>query len=173
MFDLNTGDAPSESNFGPVLGGKATLLEQQPPQHQPRHDVESVFWVLVCCLVRAPPDGANDNPTRHSDCIFNDMLYHKIPPSPSNTRDEALRWTEKDWKEALHPKLQGLATMIVQMCELLCINWVLGQHRPTASCYIKDSNVLFSCKSEKSGRRGFGSIRKDQGPLTRAGQRGY
>ena len=74
MFDLNTGDAPSESNFGPVLDGKATLLEQQPPQHQPRHDVESVFWVLVCCVVRAPPDGADD------------MLYHEIPLSEQYAR---------------------------------------------------------------------------------------
>lgn len=120
---LNTGEALSESNFGPVLDEKATLLEQQPPQHQPRHDVESVFWVLVCCLVRALPDGDDDNPTQHSDCIFNDMLYHEIPPSPSNARDVALKWTEKEWKEALHPKLQGLATMLVRMCELLCINW--------------------------------------------------
>jgi hypothetical protein len=97
--------------------------EQQAPQHEPRHDIESVFWVHICCLVRALPDGADDNPTEQSDCIINDMLYHEVPPSASTRRDEALRWTRTEWERALHPRLQMLAPMVVRMCELLCINW--------------------------------------------------
>ena len=102
---------------------EATVPEQQALQHEPRHDVESVFWVLVCCLVRALPDGANDTPTRRSDSIFNDMLYHKISSPQDNKRDEALRWIQVEWREALHPDLQMLAPMIDQMCQLLRINW--------------------------------------------------
>ena len=34
--------------------------------------------------------GADDNPTDASNVIINDMLYHTIPFSNSNRRDEAL-----------------------------------------------------------------------------------
>ena len=73
--------------------------------------------------MRAVPDGTDDKPTEHADCVINDMLYHEIPPPVSNRRDEALRWGEKNWTLALHPKLQMLAPMIAQMCRLLCIDW--------------------------------------------------
>jgi hypothetical protein len=116
--------------FGAVSDEEATPSEQPAPQHKPRHDVESVFWVLVGCLVRALPDDAEDKPTETSDCIFNDMLYQEIPSSASNRRDEALTWSRKKWAEALHPKLQMLAPMIVRMCELLRIDWRV---RSTAS----------------------------------------
>ena len=120
---LDTEKAQSEPKFGLVSDGKATVPEQLAVKHEPRHDVESVFWVLVCCLVRALPDGADDKPTEASDLIFKNMLYHEIPGSLSNRRDDALRWPQQFWEDALHPELRMLAPMIVRMCELLCINW--------------------------------------------------
>jgi hypothetical protein len=116
-------EALSGPEFSSVLDEEATLPEQLAPQHKPHHDVESVFWVLVCCLVRALPHGDDDNPTGLSDCISNDMLYHEIPSSRSHRRDKALGWTQKEWEKALHPRLRMLAPMIVRMCKLLCINW--------------------------------------------------
>ena len=115
--------APPEHKSNPVSGKKSTLVKQPAPQHEPRHDIESVFWVMVCSLVRALPVGADDNPTERSNYIFNNILYHEIPFSMSNRRDEALKWTREEWEEALHPRLRMLAPMIVRMCELLCINW--------------------------------------------------
>lgn len=57
-FDaFNTSEALSEPKFGLVLDEEVTLLKQEP-----HHDVESVFWVLVCRLVRALPHGADNNP---------------------------------------------------------------------------------------------------------------
>lgn len=105
------------------LDEESTKLAQPAPRHEPRHDVESAFWVLVCCLVRALPHGADDNTTDASDAILNDMLYHTIPFSNSNRRDEALAWRKEEWEAALHPKLHCLAPMVVRMCELLGINW--------------------------------------------------
>jgi hypothetical protein len=119
----NSRELLSEPVLDPVLDEEATLPEQLAPQHKPHHDVESVFWALVCCLVRALPDDADDNPTEPSDRIFNDMLYHEMPSSRSNRRDEALGWTQKEWEEALHPRLRMLGLMVVRMCELLCIHW--------------------------------------------------
>ena len=102
---------------------ETTKLEQPAPRHEPRHGVESAFWVLVCCLVRALPHGADDNPTNASNSIINDMLYHTIPFSNNNRRDKALKWRKEEWKAALHPNLHCLAPMLVRMCELLGINW--------------------------------------------------
>lgn len=123
-FAIVQGEAPLEPKSSPPpLGQGATPAKQSAPQHEPRHDIESVFWVLVCCLVRAAPGGTDNKPTGHADCVINDMLYHEIPPPVSNSRDQALKWGEEDWTQALHPKLQMLAAMIAQMCRLLCINW--------------------------------------------------
>jgi hypothetical protein len=126
LWDPERSNAPNKWEALPEpkpTSEKPTLPKQPAPPHKPRHDVESVFWVLVGCLVRALPDGADDHPTERSDIIFNDMLYHEIPPSESNRRDEALRWSREVWERALHPRLQMLAPMIVRMCDLLCINW--------------------------------------------------
>src|SRR5258708_10971360 len=46
---------------------EATVPEQPAFRHEPRHDAESVFWVLVGCLVRALPDGTDNNPADASD----------------------------------------------------------------------------------------------------------
>lgn len=118
-WDPNVPNPPPKMESSPVT---ATLAEQPAPRHEPRHDVESVFWVLVCSLVRALPDGANDDPHDYAHRIFNDMLDHKIH-STSNTRDSALAWSQEEWEWSLHPKLKSLALMIVRMCGLLCINW--------------------------------------------------
>ena len=61
-------------------------LSRQLPQHDPRHDIESVFWVHVCGLVRALLDGADLHPTEHSNCVINNMLQlslteNGVPPS--------------------------------------------------------------------------------------------
>ena len=120
---LNALEAMSASEFSSVLDEGATVPKQLAVQHEPHHDVESVFWVLVGCLVRALPDGDDDKPTDTSNCIFNDMLYHEMPASRSNKRDEALSWTQTEWRKALHPELRMLAPMIARMCQLLCINW--------------------------------------------------
>src|SRR5258708_29118993 len=42
---LDTQEALSEPKFGPALDEEATVPEQPTLQHEPRHDIESVFCV--------------------------------------------------------------------------------------------------------------------------------
>ncbi len=89
-------------------------------RHLPRHDVESVFWILVILLLRAKPLGYSKEVETPS--IAQDMWAHlhghiinNEGRSYSGTaayRELIFSWNRAKWESALHPGLASLAPFL-------------------------------------------------------------
>ena len=99
-------------------------LEQR--QNLPRHDVESLFWVLIFALLRALPEGAEDHEcTAKAQNSYNVMVYHFLTRSMDITTDarvQLLRGSLR-WKAVLHTKLYPICGMLNAMGNLFSIDW--------------------------------------------------
>ena len=84
-----------------------------PPLYRPRHDIESLFWVIIDILLHAKPEQSDDRPSipltefehmhkgRRYGHGIEDFLFHR-----------GLDW----WRKALHPELRPvLAELLHQM----------------------------------------------------------
>jgi len=92
--------------------------------HQPRHDVESMFWLLCFALARANPKSDAPNPrdptTEYSE-FCDAMLNHLHPASLRDSRGRYLERTEEQWKAILHPNLAKLSGLLHHMGRYLAI----------------------------------------------------
>ncbi|KZV79453.1 hypothetical protein EXIGLDRAFT_782324 [Exidia glandulosa HHB12029] len=92
--------------------------------HLPRHDMESVFWVLLWCLVRACPEGAAFEDVKDGDFSnwANGMLHHTIG-------NETSRWFQlnaaKGLGAMLHEDLAHFSTLIQDIAAYLVVPWAL------------------------------------------------
>jgi hypothetical protein len=110
--------------------------------HQPRHDAESVFWVIVVFLLRVRPVDENvekrenqDHETEVENPALNDLwkplAEHDIGGRNDN-RGNILKATTKTWVDALHPKLAFLEPMIGKLAEQVRPEYSLISPMPPA-----------------------------------------
>jgi hypothetical protein len=87
----------------------------------PRHDAESVFWIIVIFLLRALPA----HPTTEDNLMPLQQLWralgdHYIPESTDgyiDSREGVLKYGVKKWQPNLHPDLADEAELLGQLCE--------------------------------------------------------
>jgi hypothetical protein len=100
------------------------LHEPRAVVHEPRHDVESMFWLLCFALARANPKSAATNPcdptTEYSD-FCDSILNHLDGATLRKHRGYYLGCTEEKWKKILHPSLVTLSRMLHHMGRYLAI----------------------------------------------------
>ncbi|KAF8328810.1 uncharacterized protein EI90DRAFT_3125564 [Cantharellus anzutake] len=76
---------------------------QDPPLYRPRHDIESLFWVIVDTLLHVKPEGSEDSPSMHF-ATFEGILKgrrYRAADTSASLFFFPLSW----WKSALHPAL--------------------------------------------------------------------
>jgi hypothetical protein len=100
------------------------LREPRAVVHEPRHDVESMFWLLCFALTRANPKADARNPcdptTEYSD-FCDSILNHLDRATLRKHRGYYLGCTEEEWKKILHPSLVALSSMLHHMGRYLAI----------------------------------------------------
>jgi hypothetical protein len=92
--------------------------------HEPRHDVESMFWLLCFALARANPKSGAKNPddtTVEYSEFCKVMLYEHEPLNLRANRGRYLEQTKEQWKAILHPKLASLSLLLHHMGQYLAI----------------------------------------------------
>lgn len=92
--------------------------------HEPRHDVESMFWVLCLVLARANPEkqaSQFQKPTKAYDKFCRDMILETDPSFLRQHRGSYLMETEETWREILHPDLRDAASLLHHMGTYLAI----------------------------------------------------
>jgi hypothetical protein len=92
--------------------------------HEPRHDVESMFWLLCFALARANPksDASKPhNPTAEYSEFCEVMLNRHQAPTLRRNRGRYLEQTEEEWKAILHPKLARLSGLLHHMGRYLAV----------------------------------------------------
>ncbi|KAL4246992.1 hypothetical protein AB1N83_014456 [Pleurotus pulmonarius] len=94
--------------------------EAQKFQHLPRHDAESVFWVIVVFLLRALPRGERPQKDKNSKgllFIWDYIASHKIMPYPGKfpTDDRTTVLLFGGWEHFLHAKLGRLVPMMEEL----------------------------------------------------------
>ena len=98
-------------------GGSYSGKPQEGFFHQPRHDIESVFWTLLSSILRVFPTGADleKDTLGEFSAALEALDSHHIDSSLLDSRIGLLDWTEADFEAALHPKLALLAPMLYAM----------------------------------------------------------
>ncbi|KAF4569454.1 hypothetical protein EYR36_009245 [Pleurotus pulmonarius] len=94
--------------------------EAQKFQHLPRHDAESVFWVIVVFLLRALPRGERPQKDKNSKgllFIWDYIASHEIMPYPGKfpTDDRTTFLNLGGWEHFLHAKLGRLVPMMEEL----------------------------------------------------------
>ena len=94
--------------------------EQKPPLvHSPRHDAESVFWLLWFLLARANPQsqapGENSSAEKKDyDAFCSVMLNHTVG-APFETREVLAGMSIERYRQTLHPCFAHLGDMVYHM----------------------------------------------------------
>jgi len=102
-----------------------------PFAHQPYHDMESVFWILVWELSQALPSPASGNhqcqqPTLEEEVAFAEVfesLQHHQFRGPKDSRYWLLSQDAEEWQATLHPGCQSVAPLLASMAEYVNIEW--------------------------------------------------
>lgn len=110
----------SETESGGGESGKAKSADQAPIfQHLPRHDAESVFWVIVVFLLRALPLGQRpkkDKNMKHLIPVWKCIASHEIKSDPGNFPfDLRAMLLSCGWEQNLHKELGRLAPMMDEL----------------------------------------------------------
>ncbi|KDQ26399.1 hypothetical protein PLEOSDRAFT_1105302 [Pleurotus ostreatus PC15] len=89
-------------------------------RHLPRHDAESVFWVIVVFLLRALPLGQlpeKDKNTKSLISSWKCIASHEIMSSPAGLPIDfrTMLLSPKHWETNLHEKLGGLVPMMKEL----------------------------------------------------------
>ncbi|KAF7431130.1 hypothetical protein PC9H_006850 [Pleurotus ostreatus] len=94
--------------------------EAQKFQHLPRHNAESVFWVIVVFLLRALPRGEHPKKDKNNKWlifIWDYIASHEIMPYPGKfpTDDRTTFLNLGGWEHFLHAKLGRLVPMMEEL----------------------------------------------------------
>ena len=103
----------------------AELVEKY--YHRGDHDVESIFWSMVCVLLRAKPVTyqAGKYATGFYSEVWKELLSHEIPEQSGNGdfephRDERtgiLDQSEADWIKLFPPEMKDVAILLYEMSQ--------------------------------------------------------
>jgi hypothetical protein len=101
------------SAAGPVKSKVKEVL------HQPRHDVESIFWTLFSSIICAHPSAAHLEPTTDDDfaSAVDALNKHTMGKRGFDNRGNVLGWPAYRFQLALHPELATLAPMLHSMAQ--------------------------------------------------------
>ncbi|EJD52866.1 hypothetical protein AURDEDRAFT_111384 [Auricularia subglabra TFB-10046 SS5] len=89
--------------------------------HKPRHDAESVYWILLWALGRALPRGAPDQLTTQYNNFCGAMLREGSAIPGSGCREIYLK--PQCVEDILHPELTCFQEMLVKMATYFSIPW--------------------------------------------------
>ncbi len=89
-------------------------------RHLPRHDAESVFWVIVVFLLRALPLGQPPEKDKNTKSLISSwkcIASHEIMSSPAGIPIDfrTMLLSPKNWETNLHEKLGGLVPMMKEL----------------------------------------------------------
>ncbi|KAF8581019.1 hypothetical protein K439DRAFT_1662495 [Ramaria rubella] len=99
--------------------------------HQPFHDVESMFWVIVWFLMRTwPEDSCEPEITDQYKLSTAAMLGHRIGTDGFGLRKDLLRYKDRIWERILHSECRPLASMLANMAAYLGIRWLSHPDAP-------------------------------------------
>jgi hypothetical protein len=90
--------------------------------HEPRHDVESMFWVLCVALVRANPKRSaprSQKSNREYKDFHHNMVLEDDTTELRYRRGLYLWKSEKEWRRTLHPDLAESASLLQYMGKYL------------------------------------------------------
>jgi hypothetical protein len=110
----------------PPLPIRSTPIKSETARivHEPRHDVESMFWVLCIALGRANPrrDATHSQePSSAYNSFCRHMLLEDDPKNLRKNRGLYLHEAEGGWQEILHPDLADAASLLHYMGAYLAI----------------------------------------------------
>ncbi|PVG01611.1 hypothetical protein CPB86DRAFT_812244 [Serendipita vermifera] len=112
------------NNNIPLSEQHTSFSDRANVDHEPRHDVESIFWLLCFALARANPKSAAHHPAEVTMGYFNFCRYVVLEEDTSQLREKRgwyLGRTETKWKEILHPDLAAASTLLHHMGRYLAI----------------------------------------------------
>ncbi|KAL4246814.1 hypothetical protein ABKN59_008035 [Abortiporus biennis] len=104
---------------GVVLPNPALLLsDDNAPRHchQPRHDVESVYWLILDTLLRVQPPNAPEGP--ESLRMFGEAWRNLVNYESMENEDKRkyfMDLTTAQFEQMLHPSLRSLAPMLFKL----------------------------------------------------------
>ena len=101
------------------LFGEDTVFRQLPV-----HDAESIIWIIVDHLLRAFPDGKRPEVNDAAVGALKAFINHDVEMY-GDTRSGFRKLTKKDWVNCLHPALAHMASMLVNLCEFVKLDWTL------------------------------------------------
>jgi len=105
------------------------------PKHRPRHDAESIFWIIVWGLSRIFPKPTQNPETSgfyHQFCTI--MLNHQVGLCYEVLGRGVYRGLQEElWREIVHPDLNHLASMVAKMGQYLSIRWDKHEPQPDSS----------------------------------------
>jgi hypothetical protein len=121
--------------------------------HEPRHDVESMFWVLCIALARANPKRnarGSQRPSSEYNNFCERMLLEDDPTKLRDDRGSYLHVTEVGWREILHPDLADAASLLHHMGNYLAIRTYDAERKSWGSYHAHDMfRVLLFAAIEK------------------------
>lgn len=112
---------PDRRDFDQLDNLVGIVLRDIPCTHQPRHDAESIFWVLVEFLLRSIPPGEVVEEPRTREAFkktYSFLAEHTVGSVPDNRGLLFVDGEAPNWRSVLHPALDGIANMIAALTEV-------------------------------------------------------
>lgn len=97
--------------------------------HRAFHDAESFLWVIVNELLRAWPDGYEEELTEIASTYISMLDDHEFSRG-ADSRKDIFELHISDWKEMLHPRLAFLAPMLQKLATYFSVEWQLWPELP-------------------------------------------
>src|SRR5260370_20675363 len=85
--------------------------------YRPRHDIESLFWVMVDILLHAKPEKSEDSPS--VELATFEHLHKGRTYNVSDTTTSLFFFPVGWWTSALHPGLRQIAGLLYDMSHQL------------------------------------------------------
>jgi hypothetical protein len=142
----NTWGQIEYDRFAPGIHGSKQSTVSKPGTtanfaHRPEHDMESVYWVIVNCLLLAQPIDADQSaaPAGLKDA-YDCLARHEIRPGRAvfDSRNPILELTLDLWRSALHPDLASLAPLLLDMSAQVKPEYAL-LHPPPDSSHLHEA----------------------------------
>lgn len=97
--------------------------------HRAFHDAESFVWVIVNELIRARPEGYEEEFTDIACRHINILEKHEFSRG-ADSREGFLKFNETVWRDILHPRLGFLAPMMERLVSYFSVEWLLWPEIP-------------------------------------------
>lgn len=97
--------------------------------HRAFHDAESFAWIIVYELIRAWPEGFEEELTKSARYHISVFEEHR-PGGGSDSRTPLIVIGQSGWEDILHPRLTFLAPMIKKLVKYFSVEWLLWPELP-------------------------------------------